>query len=76
MTSDIQNTIIFEPKPRYIIEIGDTVSFLTGGRAAGAWNFHAGTDDEAIAKSMAYQLAKEHEYVRVIERSAIEENNE
>lgn len=66
-------SIVYEPKPRYVVETADVVSFGSDEHP-GAWNFHYAFERLDDAMAMADRLAEEHQYVRVIDRHATKEN--
>lgn len=66
-------TIVHEPKPRYVVEVANSISDYAGRRLQGAWNFAYAYDALTDAEAMADRMAEDNEYVRVIDRA---ENNE
>lgn len=69
------SAVIYEPKRRYEVEIGTTITFVTGIRDLGRWEFHAAYDTEREARKEADRLTEHNEHVRVIDRHATKESN-
>lgn len=67
-------TVIYGPKPRYVVETANTIVGLAGRNYLGAWQFRFAFHQEADAKAAADRLAEENEHVRVIDRTESEEN--
>lgn len=63
-------SIVYAPKPRYAVEVANTISKITGGRMQGAWDYRFGFHNLDDAVSAADRLAEEHEFVRVVDRNA------
>lgn len=66
-------TTVYEPKPRYVVEVANSINDYAGRRHQGAWNFAYAYDALTDAEAMADRLAEDNEYVRVIDRADNEE---
>lgn len=60
---------VYEPRPRYVVEVANSISNIVGHRMVGAWNFSYAYLHLSDAQAMAERLAEENEYVRVIDRA-------
>lgn len=68
--------VIYEPSPRYVVEVANTVSGYGGHRHQGAWNFEHAFALASDAGALAKRLAEDNEFVRVIDRAPAELNEE
>lgn len=60
--------VIAEPRPRYVVEMANTISPYGGGRYVGTWNFACAYDALSDAESMAARMAEDNEFVRIVDR--------
>lgn len=68
--------VIYEPAPRFVVEVANTVSHIRGERMQGAWNFEHAFALASDAEALAKRLAEDNEFVRVIDRTPAELNEE
>lgn len=64
---------ITEFQRRYLVEIANTISTLTGRDLHGAWEFRLAFHDEADAHAAAERLSEDNRWVRVVDT---QDNNE
>lgn len=68
-------TVVYTPRPRYVVETANTIESQTGERAPGLWNFGFAFHARNDAITAADRLAEDNEYVRVIDRAETNEEN-
>lgn len=64
---------IHRPQPRFVVETADTIIAYGGARSQGMWRFAFAFDLESDAITQANRLAEDNEFVRVIDRTATNE---
>lgn len=68
-------TVAYVPRPRYVVERANTITSFTGQRCQGAWEFVFAFNDMQDAIAAADREAEDNEWVRVIDRTADDEEN-
>lgn len=64
------NKTMYEPRPRYVVEIGESVMTIPGRIEFAGWVFHHAFSSMADAQACADGAAEDHQYVRVIDRES------
>lgn len=60
--------VVFEPRPRYIVEVGEEEKVFGGELIEVVWSFYRAFEDLADAEACAVGEAKSEPFVRVIDR--------